>query len=260
MSYSVVVLFISLLLFKQAYAQGLDLSPPGLANQTAATISCMGSPLFVFALLSIPVVFTAFYFASYLNIEKRSRQEEKGSFFSDELLVLMISSFIVAAIIHLVYLFWEFHGIPVKFLFSKYFFCDESGSFSNRCGLFIPEDMVLPQTCQQVYVASQPGFASAFAILLTVGTFFYKVILVFVPVFSSFVLNAKNAFGAIRDVRERRYNARHAAFVFFFDAIVITMAVIFYYGIIYSILLVPWVSLVQWFLDASRQTITELGF
>lgn len=258
MKYIVAVLFLGLTGYNLAQARGLDLSPPGLANETAATISCIGSPLMVFALLSIPVVFTVFYFASYLNIEKKSRSEGKGSFYSDELLVLVISSFVVATIINIVYTFWEVHGIPVKYLFSKYYFCDETGSFQNKCGLFMPESMVLPETCKQVYVARQPGFASAFNMLMVIGTFFYKLILVLVPVISIVVLASKNATSGLRDIREKRYNARLVLLIVFIDFVVISLTVSFYYSIIYSILGIPWSSLVQWFVNAGNIAITAI--
>ena len=232
MRYFVAVLFLGLWVYS-SYAQGLDMSPPGLANQTAATISCVGSPLFVFALMTIPVVFVVYYFASYLNIEKRARAEGKGSFFSDELLALILSSFIVASFLYLIYQFWNYWGIPVKGLFEKIYLCGKQ----ENCPLFLPVDSVLPETCNQVYVAGQPGFKTAFFFLLSLGSTFYKTLLVLLPLFSVTAISIKNISGAVRDVREKRYSYQTVGLIVFVDGIVIMLTILIFTNLLYKMIL-----------------------
>lgn len=232
MRYFVAVLFLGLWACK-AYAQQVDLSPPGLANQTAATVSCVGSPLFVFALMSIPVVFVVYYFASYLNIEKRARAEGKGSFFSDELFALMLSSLIVASFLYLIYQFWNYWGIPVKQLFEKIYLCGRQ----ENCPLFLPVDSVLPETCSQVYVAQQPGFRTAFFFLLSLGSTFYKTFLVLLPLLSATAISVKNITGAVRDMKEKRYSYPTVAFIVFVDGVVIMLTLLIFTNLIYRMIL-----------------------
>jgi len=193
----------------------------------------VGSPLFIFALMSIPVVFVVYYFASYLNIEKRARAEGKGSFFSDELLALILSSLIVASFLYLIYQFWNYWGIPVKGLFEKMYLC---GGEEN-CPLILPVEDVLPETCKQVHIAQQPGFKTAFFFLLSLGSTFYKTLLVLLPIFSATAISIKNVIGAVRDVREKRHSYQIASLIVFVDGIVIMLTLLIFTNLIYKIIL-----------------------
>lgn len=261
MRFFAAILFISLLSFDITIAQTDSpgwLTPPRLADRVASTFACMSSGLFGFMLINVPVAFTVFYFAQYLNISRKSRQEGKESFYSDELLVLVISSFIVAILVRLLYTFWEYSGIPVRSLLGKYLYCNPRG-LENACtGFFLPGNYVVPDICRATGLSTVQDFNVAMEMLLSAGSFFVKVFLLFVPIIAVAAMVGKNFLNAYRDVKERRSSPGFAVFYAFVDSVVIMLTLIFYTGIIYQLLYVNWNGLVDWLGVVLRESLRAL--
>lgn len=150
------VLFIVLSLFSLAFAQAHG-GPQVLAIRIAGSFSCISSAIFGFMLVNIPVVFTVYYFASYLNVQEKNRRQGRGSFYSDELLLLGFTSLMVAGLLRLLFSYWEWTGIPVQAIIAKYLLCNDEGELENACaGLFLPERLTVPETCYLSGIAAGP--------------------------------------------------------------------------------------------------------
>lgn len=246
--YIVWALFIVLWSFEAWAQEGRKPGPGGMASDAVALFACTVSPVFGFLVMSVPVAFTVYYLANYLNVQEKNKRQGKGGFYSDDLLLLMASSIMVAALLRLLYVFWNEVGIPVKSIISLYLFCNESGNLENECTKIFP-DAVIPKVCQAKGLVNVGYFRSAIFFLVGFGSFVSKLFLVMFPITVFLVLLGKNLFGAYQMVKERQTSALGATMMTVVDALVLYFVLLFYVSVIYDLLHVPWDSLTDWFVE-----------